>query len=178
MKDVTYFQQIRFRSQLGVVLLLLSAITFAEAQVTYGDPTGAPIPEKLQGLRNVIDVQHFPKHNDPIKEGDTYYWKHSTSILCKEDAITITEYGAFLYYNDQWNLRRSYPLKELDKTFGTKKRQLKQGEPYTWVKNWRTDNRLFGGWAMWYFIGTTSDGEVVCGYETIETTNRLLIQKN
>ena len=77
-------------------------------------------------------------------------------------------------YNEQWHLRKSYDLKDLDNNFGTKKQLLKQGEPYIWANNWRVDNHLFGGWAMWYFIGINADGETVCGYETINTTNNLL----
>jgi len=144
------------------------------AQINYGTPTEDQIPEKLKNLPRTIMVQNFPKENDPVKIKDTYYWKHATSILNKESDITIIEYGAYLFYNDTWNLRKSYPLKELDETFGTKKQFLKQSEPYTWTKNFRTDKKLFGGWALWYFIGKTTSGEIVCGYDTINTTTNLL----
>lgn len=158
-------------------LLLLSLFLLvcnSKAQVEYGTPKADQIPGKLHGLRQAILVQNFPKENDPVKIKDTYYWKHATSILCKESDITITEYGAYLFYNDTWNLRKSYPLKELDKNFGTKKQLLHQSEPYTWAKNYRTGKKLFGGWALWYFIGTTASGETVCGYSTINTTTNLL----
>ena len=155
-------------------ILLVLAVQNTWSQVDYGTPSNEPLPEKLQGIRVAIDVMHFPKINDPVKIKDNYYWKHATAILSKTDDITIIEYGAYLFYNGQWNLRKTYPIKELDKTFGTKNEFLSQGEPYTWAKNWRVDSRLFGGWAMWYFIGTTKSGEIVCGYETINTTNNLL----
>lgn len=157
-----------------ITLLLLLFLQISFAQVNYGTPKESELPEKLQGLKVSIDVMHFPKENDPIKIKDKYYWKHATGILSKESDVTITEFGAFLYYNNQWNLRKSYDLKDLDKNFGTKKQVMLQGEPYVWSKNWRVDNRLFGGWAMWYFIGTNADGETVCGYETINTTSNLL----
>ena len=153
-------------------MLLISSVT--AAQINYGTPPPDSCPEKLQNLPRYIEVNHFPKTNDPIKIKDRYYWKHATAILCKTSEVTITEYGAYLYYNNQWNLRKSYSLKELDKNFGTKKQQLNQAEPYTWTNNWRTDSKLFGGWALWYFIGTTPDGTTVCGYEMIHTTDNLL----
>jgi len=156
---------------LFIVFLLCANAT---AQVEYGTPPLDSCPEKLANLPRLIEVNHFPKVNDPIKIKDRYYWKHTTSVLSKRSDIQIIEYGAYLYYNDQWNLRKSYPLKELDKTFGTKKQKLLQGAPYTWEDNWRIDSQLFGGWALWYFIGRTSDGETVCGYETIHTTSNLL----
>lgn len=158
-----------------LLLLLCCTSYIANAQRDWSPPNGnEPIPVKLQSLRKAIDVIHFPKKNDPIKIKDAYYWKHMTSILCKESSITITEYGAYLFYDGTWNLRSTYPLKELDRSFGTKKRKMLQAEPYTWNQNWRVDKGLYGGWALWYFIGTTANGEKVCGYETIHTTSNLL----
>lgn len=160
--------------QMSIILFLIGSLTTSFSQVNYGTPTNAPLPEKIQGIRQAIDVIHFPKETDPIKIKDTYYWKHLTSILCKESQIEIIEYGAYIYYNDQWNLRREYPLKELNKTFKTKDQIMEQAEPYTWTKNYRTGTDLFGGWALWYFIGETSTGETVCGFETINTTDNLV----
>ena len=158
-----------------IILFLIVSFQFGFGQSNYGTPTNnTPLPKKFKDLRVAIDVKHFPKENDPVKIKNAYYWKHATAILCKEAEITITEYGAFLFYNEKWNLRKTYALKELDKTFGTKKQLMLQGQPYVWANNWRIDNKLFGGWAMWYFIGTTKKGETVCGYETINTTSNLL----
>jgi len=154
-------------------VLFLSTLT-SFSQVVYGTPVNDELPKKLKSLRKAIEVSNFPKKIDPIKIGKRYYWKHNTAILCKESEITITEYGAYLFYNNKWNLRQSYSIQELDKNFDTKSGKLEQSEPYTWIKNWRTDNRLYGGWAMWYFIGKTNKGETVCGYDKIETTTNLL----
>lgn len=158
------------------ILTVICILTFSFnwSQSTYETPPEQSIPEKLKDYRIGIEVLNFPKENHPIKIDDTYYWKHSTAILCQESEITIIEYGAYLYYNGTWNLRRSYPLKELDKTFGTKRQTMLQGQPYVWANNWRVGNKLFGGWAMWYFIGKTSDGETICGYATINTTDKPL----
>ncbi len=157
------------------LLLFLILCTFsAKAQVEYGTPEENQIPTRLKNLPRTIMVNHFPQEVDPIKIENTYYWKHTTSILCKKSDVTIVEYGAYLFYNNTWNLRKSYPLKELDKTFGTEQEFLAQSEPYTWAKNYRTDERFFGGWALWYFIGKTATGELICGYKTINTTTNLL----
>ena len=161
------------RNELYILCLgifLFQANVFAQRDWT-GPKGSEPLPEKIQNLERLIDVIHFPKENDPIKIGQKYYWKHMTSILSKTSEITITEYGAYLFYDGKWNLRKSYPLKELDQNFGTKKQKLNQAEPYTWVQNWRVDGAPYGGWAMWYFIGVTTDGQTICGYETINTTS-------
>ncbi|WP_027394938.1 hypothetical protein [Aquimarina latercula] len=157
-----------------IVLLIASTLNSLTAQIQYGTPINEELPDKLKTLRKAIEVNNFPKKIDAIKIDNRFYWKHNTAILCKENEIKIIEYGAYLFYNNTWNLRKSYPLKELNKNFGTKKEVMKQSQPYTWTKNWRTDSSLFGGWAMWYFIGITKDGETVCGYQKIETTNKLL----
>lgn len=154
---------------LGVLLL-----GTANAQVQYSNPENEPLPEKLQTLRRAILVNSFPQKIDPIKINEQYFWKHNTAILSKESEIEIIEFGAYLFYNNKWNLRKSYSLKDLDKNFGTKKQRLKRAQPYTWNNNWRVGPKLFGGWAMWYFIGKTSSGELICGYEKIETTANLL----
>ncbi len=160
--------------KIAIILLFLSQLSLS--QVTYTTPEDGVLPEKIEHLKVGIEVIHFPKENDPIKIKDKYYWKHATAILSKNSDVTITEFGAYLYYNDQWNLRKSYDLKDLDKNFGTHKQVLKQGEPYVWAKNWRVDKTLFGGWALWYFIGINEDGHTVCGYATIHTTSNLLNQ--
>lgn len=154
-------------------VLVLSALTMS-GQVNYETPPEGLIPEKLQGIPVAIEVMHFPKVNDPIKIKDSYYWKHATAVLSNQSEAKVVEYGAYLYYNDRWNLRKSYPLKELGKTFGIKNEQLLQGQPYIWTDNWRVGDSLFGGWALWYFIAETPAGEKICGYATIHTTDKLL----
>lgn len=157
-----------------LLILALSIVTISFGQRNYNTPVDDQLPEKLQQLPKIIEVTNLPKHIDPIQIKDQYYWKHNTAILCVESEIQIIEYGAYLYYNNQWNLRKSYPLKELDKNFGTKKQIMKQAQPYTWRDNWRVSKQLYAGWAMWYFIGITKTGKKVCGYQKIETTDQLL----
>ena len=161
-----------------VLLIILTAPLLLHAQVNYGTPNGTEaLPDKFNGLRRAIDLAHFPSTNHPVEEDGTYYWKHATSVLCNESPLEVIEYGAYLFYNGKWNLRKSYPLEELQATFGIRKNKMQQAQPYTWTDNWRVGNDLFGGWAMWYFIGMTTDGEKVYGYATIETTDQLLTSK-
>jgi hypothetical protein len=155
-------------------LLLWSSFIFAQS---YQTPDSTTIPKKLDSLERLIIVSHFPTRVHAIadeKESALYHWKHNTAILSEVDEIIIEEFGAYIYYNNQWNLRTSFPAKELNKLFGTKKATLKQGQPYTFEQNWRSGSQVFGGWAMWYFIGKTSTGKRVCGYQQLETTNKIL----
>jgi len=50
---------------------------------------------------------------------------------------------------------------------------MKKGEPYAFIKNWRVGPKLFGGWAMWYVIGTTDSGERVFGVGRLDTVGEV-----
>lgn len=154
-----------------LISLLFWATT--SAQLVFGTPNAKDIPKKLLDLKKEISVLNYPNKIDPVKIKNRYYWKHNTIIFSKNSKVKITEFGAYLFYNGKWNLRKSYPIKKLNKNFNTKKETLEKSQPYTWNNNWRTDSRLYGGWALWYFIGTNNKGETVCGYEMIHTTNQL-----
>lgn len=155
-----------------IFVLLLAGTVYS--QTSYPSPPSDLIPEKLKNIPQSIKAYNFPKENDPIKINDNYYWKHTTSLVSTTSDISIIEYGAYLYYNNKWNLRKIYPLKSFDKNFKTKEELLKLGQPYVWNSNWRVGKELFGGWALWYFIGIDEDGTKVCGYATINTTDNLL----
>ena len=155
-----------------IALLCSSLCCFSQ----YGDPTGKPLPERLADLENTLVVNHFPLVVHPFqdqKDTTVYHWKHSTSVLSLEDDIIITEFGAYIFYNGKWNERVVYGPKDMDKIFKTKKARLMKGQPYTFKDNWRTGSNVFGGWAMWYFIGIDSKGNKVAGWGVLETTDQI-----
>lgn len=132
----------------------------------------APLPERFNNLKEVLLVNHFPNPVYATTDQDSdfqYQWKHTTSVLSVQEAIQIESCGAYIFYNNQWNLRVDYEPKECAKLFDCPKAHMKKGQPYTFKDNWRTDNALRGGWAMWYFIGKTDSGEQVYGVGKIET---------
>lgn len=137
----------------------------------------APLPEKFTGLEETIQVSHFPSpvyaSEDPETENGVYFWKHNTAVLASEN-IEIEEIGAYLYYNDQWNLRASYTPKDFKKWFNCPGAFMKKGEPYTFTDNWRRDSRLYGGWAMWYFIGQNETGKRVYGVGKLYTSDKII----
>lgn len=137
----------------------------------------ANLPEALQNLPRLIDVAHFPEEVHPIEDAERaglYHWKHNTAVVCTSAEINILEFGAYIYYSDQWNLRVKYLPKDMDKIFRTKKALMLQAQPYTFVDNWRSGTQVSPGWAMWYFIGKTKQGERVCGYKELYTTAKIL----
>ncbi len=136
----------------------------------------APLPEKLAVLPQKLQVAHFPSpvlaSTDPEEPG-TYFWKHNSTLFSPMEDATIIEGGAYIYYNDQWNLRVSMSAKDFSKLFGVPKGVMKAGQPYTFVDNWRRDTRLYGGWAMWYVIAELPSGEKICGVGKLDTVGKL-----
>lgn len=154
-------------------ILLLSIGLYAQ------NAEDAPLPDIFMGIEEAIVVDHFPSpvyaSIDPDNKGK-YFWKHNSTVFSPSEDIEILEGGAFIFYNNQWNLRVTYDAKKFSKLFDIPKAKMKAGEPYTFVENWRGDTRLLGGWAMWYIIGTTASGQKVYGIGKLNTVGELYPQ--
>ena len=156
------------------VLVLLSFLL--APKLSGQDPTAAPLPAKFDGLPQTLLVHHFPEKvyaSTDADEPETFFWKHNTSLLSKIP-VRIVEFGAYLFYNDQWNLRASYQPKDFQRWFDCPGAQLKAGQPYTFPDNWRRDVRVTGGWAMWYFVAEDETGAQSFGMGALETMGELL----
>ena len=157
-------------------LLLILFLQLLLFQTIAQTPLDAPLPEKFKDLKEGLFVNNFPMKiyaTTDENHKSMYQWKHTTSVLSLQEEMTIVEFGAYLFYNKKWNLRTTMYSKDFNKLFDTKKGILKKGQPYTWKDNWRTDNRLFGGRAMWYFITENADGERFYGIGRLETVGTL-----
>lgn len=140
-------------------------------------PLEAPLPERFGGMEAALLVHHFPATvyatTDSDRKDFLYFWKHNTAVLSPSEEVVVLECGAYLFYESRWNLRISYPPKKFSRLFDCPGARLKPGQPYTFTDNWRTDNRLSGGWAMWYVIGQNEAGKKVYGVGRIETVGEL-----
>lgn len=151
---------------ISYIILLLTCVLSAQSAEE------APLPEKFHGLKESLTINHFPSPVHASVDADRkgkYFWKHNSTVFSPTEDIEIIEGGAYIFYNDQWNLRVTYNAKDFAKLFDVPKAQMKAGEPYTFVENWRGDTRLVGGWAMWYVIGTTKSGQKVYGVGKLDT---------
>lgn len=132
------------------------------------------LPEALRDIPVSILVNHFPEEvlATPGGPKDNYewYWKHTTSILAKEE-VMVSECGAYLLLEKGWQLRIQYDAKQFSKLFSCPKARMKMGHPYTFPDNWRTDHALRPGWAAWYFIGSNAQGESILGWGPVYTSD-------
>ena len=162
-------------------LLSILFLQFLFFQTIAQTPLDAPLPHKFDDLKEGLLVNNFPTKIYATTDDDhksMYQWKHTTSVMSLNEEMTIVEFGAYLFYNKQWNLRTTMYPKKFDKLFDTKKGQLKKGQPYTWKDNWRTGNKIFGGWAMWYFIAENETGERFYGVGKLETVGTLYLDSS
>ena len=159
-----------------IFILILAFSTLAAAQ----QMPDAPLPDKIQTGCEDLSVAHFPPVVHVSTDSDrpgVFLWKHNTSVI-SEDDVTMVEFGAYIYYNDQWNHRVSYGPKEFAKWFKCTKAELKGGQPYTYNDNWRSQSQIFAGWALWYFIVKDERGEQRCGFQPLYTSDQLLSNQN
>ena len=159
-----------------MIRLFIFIACWASATLLAQSPENAPLPEKFTGIEPLISVDHFPSPvyaSTDVDQPNTYFWKHNTTIFSPLENLTVVEGGAYIFYNDQWNLRVTYNQQEFSKLFHIPKGIMKAGQPYTFVDNWRRDTRLVGGWAMWYIIGRTSTGKLVYGIGKLDTVGSL-----
>ncbi len=144
-------------------------------------PKEAPLPPKFDNMEAAISMNHFPSpvyaSKDDTQSKYSYFWKHTTSFLSPTEPLDIQECGAYIYYNNQWNLRVTHGKKKCSNLFDCKKGKIKAGQPYTFKDNWRTDNQLIGGWAMWYIIGKTNSNQLVYGTGKLNTVGQLFPKK-
>lgn len=158
------------KTQLIAIFLGLTCAGWAQS------PEDAMLPTKFDSISEGLQLVHFP---DPVLASqdsdrpDIFLWKHNSTIFSPTQNVEIIEGGAYIFYNNQWNLRVRYDKSEFASLFQVPEAVMKAGQPYTFIDNWRTDTRLFGGWAMWYVIGLRSDGETVYGVGKLETVGAL-----
>ena len=110
-----------------ILTLFLLVSFFSHAIAQEYTAQSAPLPEKLAGLPQVMDVMHYPPTVHAIEtEPGKYYWKHNTTVYCETSEITIKEFGSFLFYENKWNERVAMDPKDMDKLFGTKQGVMNQ----------------------------------------------------
>lgn len=133
------------------------------------------MPAILSSAPRTLNVSHFPEvvHPtiDPNQEG-TYFWKHTTTVIAKKSDVQIKKCGAYVYYNNQWNLRAEFDKKQFSAWFNCPDALMEKGEAYTFPENWRMGEDIYAGWALWYFLGEDKNGDEVIGYEMLYTSDK------
>lgn len=154
-------------------LTVLMCVCTVQAQNDWKDRSRL-MPDKLRNLPVAIFVTHDPNPCYPVKEGDTYYWKHSTYVTSPVKDLTVVECGSYIWYDASgWHANMKYTNAEFAEAFECPEGVLKAGKTYTYKKNWRFGKQAYGGDALWYVIARDEAGNLYKGIGLIETESTL-----
>jgi hypothetical protein len=161
------------KKQILIGALLLGMLISAKAQNAWTNKSRL-LPDKLRELPVGIAITHDPNPCYPVKEGDTYYWKHHTSAVSFKGDLTVLECGSFIWYDSTgWHDNMHYTPAEVAEKFNCKNAVLKAGKTYQYEKNWRLGKQAYGGDALWYIIAKDKNGKLYKGYALIETEDKV-----
>lgn len=139
------------------------------------------LPDKLREVPVSIYIMHDPNPNYPEptvpedKSDMKYVWRHKTSVYSPEKALTVVAAGSFIWYSaDGWKSNVSYNKKQFAKLFKCPQGKLEPGKTYTFEKNYRWGNNLYGGDALWYVLAKDGEGNLYKGIGLIETESTIL----
>lgn len=139
------------------------------------------LPDDLRQVPVSILLIHspnpnFPEYNSekPDKKGK-YVWKHATSVMAIDQSLKVVKAGSFIWYNKEgWIRNVEYTKREFAKRFNCPKGKLEPGVTYTFEKNYRYGDNLFGGDALWYVIAKDDKGKLYKGMAIIETESEII----
>lgn len=169
----------------SILLVCVSLVLLAESGVAQ---SGLDIKliknERLRAilaLPSALTVTHSPNpvsakpHSDPTYR---YIWPYTTIVSPKIEALTVVEFGGFLYRNGAWVFAN-----DTGKAFGPGEFKewyaapadgvLLTGKKYPDPKNRTVASKLEGQKALWYFIAQGKDGKKYQGYSVIQCQARL-----
>lgn len=137
------------------------------------------LPDKLRLIPTTLTLQHSPNHKFPelLEEPDNearYVWKSSTTVCSPSQDLEIVEAGSFIWFSpDGWKQNMMLSKEDFINHFNCPNGILKTGVCYSFEKNYRYGNQLYGGDALWFVIAKNKEGLLYKGFGIIETEGEL-----
>ena len=136
------------------------------------------LPDELRQIPVSLIIYHTPNPNYPELNKDAsssqYVWKHATSIWSPDQNFEFVSAGSFIWYSEEgWKHNVVLNKKQFAQRFNCLKGKIEKGIRYTFEKNYRYGNDLFGGDALWYVIAKDENGNLHKGMAIIETESEL-----
>jgi uncharacterized protein (TIGR03067 family) len=166
--------------RLLVVASLVSAVFFSNSASALSQPGDAKsiTAEELDKLPDGIKVVHEPNVALATLTGKSerrlkYTWWYKTTVSARTGDVTILEFGALSWQDDQWVAGatitgKPYTANEFADWYKCPKAALKKGKSYSDPTNWSTDQELRAGKIRWYYLGIDDKGRRVKGEAVIE----------
>lgn len=139
------------------------------------------LPDELCKVPVALYIIHGPNPNYPEaadkndRKGFKYVWRHSTSVMAPDKDLTVIQAGSFIWYSEEgWKKNVDYDRKLFAKRFKCPKGKIEAGKTYTFEKNYRWGNDLYGGDALWYVLAEDEEGNLYKGIGLLETESELI----
>ena len=166
--------------RVSIMLSIVFMQSFSFCQSTWTDKSRV-LPDKLRELPVGLFIYHdtnpnYPEINTDKEVRNTkYVWKHSTTVFAKMESLEVIEAGSYIWYDESgWKENMKLSPDDFKEKFQCTKAILQKGEEYTFVKNYRYGNHLYGGDALWYVLAEDENGKIYKGYSIIETESTLI----
>ncbi len=163
----------------SLVILCFLSLSIQSIGQDWTDKTRV-LPDDLRQVPVAIYVMHGPNPNYPelaVKEdrnGYKYVWRHSTTIFSPDKELEVIQAGSYIWYSEKgWMKNVDYNKRKFAKQFNCPKGILKPGVHYTFEKNYRWGNDLYGGDALWYVIAEDEEGRIYKGIGLLETESEV-----
>ena len=137
------------------------------------------LPDNLRLIPTTLTLQHSPNPKFPelLEESNNeakYVWKSSTTVCSTSQDLEIVEAGSFIWFSpDGWKQNMLLSKEDFMDRFNCEGGILKTGVCYTFEKNYRYGNQLYGGDALWFVIAKDKQGKLYKGFGIIETEGEL-----
>jgi hypothetical protein len=157
------------------LLLLCSSLSAQDAWTN----KSRILPDKLRLVPTQLTLNHGPNPNYPElcqdpKVKAKYVWKHSTTVCSPHHDLEVVAAGSFVWYSPSgWQENVQLSKREFARRFDCPQGLLRKGECFTYQKNYRYGNDLYGGDALWYVIARDAEGTHYKGFGIIETEGTL-----
>lgn len=137
------------------------------------------LPDKLRLIPTTLTLHHSPNPKfpelvaEPNNEAN-YVWKSSTTVCSPYQELEVVEAGSFIWFSPSgWQQNMLFSKEDFIERFNCPDGILKKGACYTFEKNYRYGNQLYGGDALWFVIAKDIEGKLYKGFGIIETENEI-----
>ncbi|MBE9661800.1 hypothetical protein [Mucilaginibacter myungsuensis] len=138
------------------------------------------LPDQLRNIATGILVYHSPSpvYPEPNLDATTpygkYVWKHSTYAMAQTEDLEVVAAGSYIWIKDKgWMPNMKLSKDEFADEFDCKDAMLKKGRIFTFKKNYRFGDAIYGGDALWFVIAKDKQGKLYKGYGLVETEGEL-----
>lgn len=164
----------------SILFLLLLCSSYASAQQTWSDRSRI-LPDQLRGVPTGITLFHSPSpvwptaNNEQAAYLGKYVWKHSTSAFSIVGDLRVVSAGSYIWLKDKgWMPNMRLDSADFEKYFACPKALLRNMKHYTFSKNYRYGDALYGGDALWFILAYDKKGKLFKGVAIVETEGKLI----